>query len=503
MLVTAAELTEGMVLKGKYEVLEKVGVGGMATVYRVRHLHLQEDVAIKVVSSSLAADPDFLERFQTEAVVTRKLRHLNAVRLDDFDVTDDGRPFIVMEFVRGKSLRTLLKEGWLSPARAADIARQVALALGAAHELGIIHRDIKPDNILLVPQADGNNLVKVLDFGIARVSGELATVAANHTPTRTGIILGTPQYVSPEQAKGGRSADMDGRSDLYSLGVVLYEMLTGGQPYHAENPLDLLLQHIQAVPTPPHLANSCARISLAMSELVMKALEKDPAKRFQTAAEMAQALNDPAVREEVQAAEGGAHAFSTAALAAAAAAVNQASERATIVAPASATMAVAGATQRIPRTAELEPIVALSDTPSTATRKPIWRRPSAIAIAALLLVIGGFLVLRPHETAPPVVEVKLPAAVQLPSAAVRPVRSTPRTPRARPSSNATPVPDGVRSQELTALGYRHLQQRDYESARDEFTEALELDSKNAAAKRGLQLAQGAQTVDTISGILRH
>ena len=334
VLVTASEVVEGMVLGGKYEVLEKIGTGGMATVYRVRHLRLQEDVAIKVVSTSLASDPNFLERFQTEAVITRKLRHPNAVRLDDFDLTGDGRPFIVMEFVRGKSLRALLQDGWLAPARAADIARQVALALGAAHALGIIHRDIKPDNILLVPQADGSDLVKVLDFGIARVTGEAAALEANHTPTRTGIIMGTPQYISPEQAKGGRSSELDGRSDLYSLGVVLYEMLTGQQPFRAENPFDLLLQHIQSVPTAPHLANSHARISPAMTNLVMKALEKDPAVRFQTAAEMAQALSEPAVSVEVEAAEDGSHGFSTTALAAAAAAMNQAPARATVVAPA-------------------------------------------------------------------------------------------------------------------------------------------------------------------------
>ncbi len=538
-LVATAELLPGMVLRGKYEVLEKIGAGGMATVYRVRHIHLKEDVAIKVVSSTLAGDSAFLERFQTEAVVTRKLRHANAVRLDDFDVTDDGRPFIVMEYVRGSSLRGLLQNGWLAPARAAHIARQVALALGAAHELGIIHRDIKPENILLIAQPDGGDLVKVLDFGIARVNGELAEVAAGHTPTRTGIILGTPQYVSPEQAKGVRTA-LDGRSDLYSLGVVLYEMLTGDLPFHADTPFDLLLQHIQAMPTAPHLANQHAGVSPAMSELVMKALEKDPYKRFQNAAEMAQALSDPAVSERVEC-EASSHAFSTAALAAAAASAGEipatpapSSARATIAAsdatlplgsygaPSNsstrATKAVAagrttvmtgdptlpmgsGDAVRSPASAANAATVAQT---VAAPVKRRFRRWHIAAAACLALALGGWGIssFLTQSPAPADNAVQAAAPVRTTAApAPRPARtvrkSAPRT--AAPSPG---VSNAARVQELTSAGYRRLEQRDYDGAREDFQQALALDPDNSSARRGLQLCEGAQTVDTISGILR-
>jgi len=531
-LVATAELVQGMVLRGKYEVLERIGAGGMATVYRVRHLHLKEDVAIKVVSSSLAGDSDFLDRFQTEAVVTRKLRHPNAVRLDDFDVTDDGRPFIVMEFVRGSSLRSLLQNGWLAPARAAGIARQVALALGAAHELGIVHRDIKPENILLIAQPDGSDLVKVLDFGIARVNGELADVAAGHTPTRTGIILGTPQYVSPEQAKGVRSA-LDGRSDLYSLGVVLYEMLTGDLPFHADNPFDLLLQHIQATPTAPHLANQHAGISPVMSELVMKALEKDPYKRFQSASEMAEALSDPAVSERVEP-ESSAHAFSTAALAAAAASASDSPARATLAASdatlplgSNSSRATSGTRATKPVAADRATVMtgdatlpmgssAIGRFPTSAAKtsaaaqtvaapvKPRFRRWYIAAAACLALALGGWGIssLRSQDPAPADNAVQAAAPLSTTTTpAPRPVRTVHKN-STRPAAPSPAVSNAARAQELTSAGYRRLEQRDYAGARENFEEALALDPNNASARRGLQLSQGAQTVDTISGILR-
>ncbi len=513
VLVATAELLEGMVLRGKYEILEKIGSGGMATVYRVRHLHLKEDVAIKVVSNALAGDAGFLERFQTEAVVTRKLRHPNAVRLDDFDMTDDGRPFIVMELVRGKPLRPVLQNGWLAPARAAAIARQAALALGAAHELGIVHRDIKPENILLIPQPDGSEMVKVLDFGIARVTDPAADIATGHTPTRTGIILGTPQYVSPEQAKGVKGAAIDGRSDLYSLGVVLYEMITGDLPFHADTPLDLLLQHIQTVPQAPHLANDHAGISPAMSELVMKALEKDPAKRFQTAAQFAEALSDPAILVKVES-EGGAHAFGTAALAAAGAAA--ASELAPATEPSHRATVVAPAPLKPERTAVMigEPTLPLGSSsrpdpeprvahPVVPARRSHARRWYAIAATCLVLVLGGWGIaaFRGHDTAQAGTTVQADPVPTAPAPA--PVARSTRNAR-KPAPRATPEPavsNSARARELTTAGYNRLAERDYDRARDDFQQALELDPNNASARRGLQLAQGGAAVDTISGIL--
>src|SRR5438067_1256894 len=283
-----------MELRGKYRIEEKIGEGGMATVYRAAHLHFKEDLAIKVVSSALTADQDFLNRFKREAVITRKLRHPNAVRLDDFDFTEDGRPFIAMEYVRGKSLRQVLQEnGSLPVARAFSIARQVALALGAAHDLGIVHRDIKPDNIVLVPQADGSEVVKVLDFGIAKVADENLDGAAGYKPTSTGMVLGTPHYLSPEQARGKKSDQIDGRADLYALGVMLYEMVTGELPFKSDTAIEMLLHHIQTAPVPTNILKPEMNIPESISALIMKALEKDPGQRFQTGELMAQALSDP------------------------------------------------------------------------------------------------------------------------------------------------------------------------------------------------------------------
>src|SRR5207302_3699978 len=183
--------------------------------------------------------------------------------------------------------------GALPAEPAFSIARQVGLALGAAHDLGIVHRDIKPDNIVLVPQADGSEVVKVLDFGIAKVADENLDGAAGYKPTSTGMVLGTPHYLSPEQAKGKKSSMIDGRADLYALGVMLYEMLTGELPFKSDTAIEMLLHHIQSAPVPTHLLKPELNIPETASQLVMKALEKDPAQRFQTGKEMAAALADP------------------------------------------------------------------------------------------------------------------------------------------------------------------------------------------------------------------
>src|SRR5260370_33836230 len=186
-----------MVVRGKYEIQEKLVAGGMATVYLAKHKAFSELRAIKVVSSRNLEDQNFIRRFKTEAVITRKLQHPNAVRVDDLDETEDGRPFIVMEYVQGANLRSAIQnEGPLPVKRAINMAAQAAAALAAAHELGITHRDIKPDNILLIRQPDGSDLVKVLDFGIAKVREGALYIRAGYTATQTGLIIGTPQYIS-------------------------------------------------------------------------------------------------------------------------------------------------------------------------------------------------------------------------------------------------------------------------------------------------------------------
>ncbi len=288
------ELQPGMTIRGKYQIVDKIGSGGMASVYRARHIAFGEVFAIKVVSTLLAGTEDFLRRFKAEAIITRKLRHPNAVRVDDLDFTEDGRPYIVMEYVEGQSLRKVIQEqGALGVPRSIAIARQVAGALGAAHALGIIHRDIKPDNILIVNQPDGSDLVKVLDFGIAKVKEGALDLGEGYAPTQTGIVVGTPQYISPEQALGMKGDAIDGRADIYSLGVVLYELLTGDLPFHSDTAMGVILHHIQTAPRPPRDLRPDLGIPQTLSDVLMKTLAKDPGRRFQNAAELLQALGRP------------------------------------------------------------------------------------------------------------------------------------------------------------------------------------------------------------------
>jgi serine/threonine-protein kinase len=519
-LRVVSDLQRGMELRGKYRIEEKIGEGGMATVYRAAHLHFKEDLAIKVVNSALTANQDFLNRFKREAVITRKLRHPNAVRLDDFDFTEDGRPFIAMEYVRGKSLRQVLQEnGSLPAARAFNIARQVALALGAAHELGIVHRDIKPDNIVLVPQPDGSELVKVLDFGIAKVADENLEGTATYKPTSTGMVLGTPHYLSPEQAKGMKSSMIDGRADLYALGVMLYEMLTGELPFKSDTAIEMLLHHIQSAPVPTHLLKPELNIPEPVSQLVMKALEKDPAQRFQTGAEMAAALEDPAIIPAADNSMAGTKtgsrvaAFSTSALAAAAAGGVPAKT-------AAATSALAAET----RVLGSQAMTAQSTTPAAvdaaiarvagaiAPKRKRWVVWTAAATALLLVSIWVGSVMLSRSSASGNQNDSIPDYNQSQEAP----RSSPR--RAQPGRRTNPAtsqPAASRSndaandaaqkakaQQLVMDGHRRMAQRDYSGAASDYQRALELDPENTNAQRGLRAAQTAQTLQGVGSIFR-
>jgi serine/threonine protein kinase/Flp pilus assembly protein TadD len=297
LLMEASEWTDGAVIRGKYRVLGKLGAGGMATVYKALHMGFDEVCALKVIHPGLAGDPSFVKRFGQEAALTRKLQHPNAVRVEDIDQADDGRPFMVMEFIEGESLKDVIqRHAPLAVSRVCRIAKQVAGALEAAHQLGMIHRDIKPANILLTRPpggGDAEEVAKVLDFGIAKMK-EVHLAADGATLTRTGTSIGTPAYMSPEQAMGTAGAALDGRADLYSLGVVMYEMLAGELPIKAESEVQMLIGQINTTPQPIRARRP--ELPAGIGAVVMQCLEKDPARRPASGA---------AVIALIEAAEGG------------------------------------------------------------------------------------------------------------------------------------------------------------------------------------------------------
>lgn len=266
------------VLNARYEIQSRLGDGGMATVFGGTDRVLGRRVAIKVLSPHYARDRKAVERFRREAQAAAGLNHPNVVSVFDTG-SDDGVHYIVMEHVEGRTLADVIgEEGALPPGSAATIAVDVCRALASAHEKGMVHRDVKPGNVLLA--SDGG--VKVTDFGIARVaSGEPLTV--------TGSVMGTASYLSPEQARGG---EVDERSDVYSLGCVLYEMLTGAPPFDGETPLAIAYKHVEEDPVPPSSVNP--GVPSELEAVVRKAMSKDPADRFASAAEMARDLREAA-----------------------------------------------------------------------------------------------------------------------------------------------------------------------------------------------------------------
>lgn len=265
----------GRTFNNRYKLTERVGLGGMAEVYRAEDNVLGRTVAVKVMLPQYAADPTFTKRFRQEAASAANLQSPYIVSIYDWGL-DGETYYIVMEFLRGTDLKTAIKErGAINQRKAAEIGSQVAQALSVAHAGGIIHRDIKPQNIMIQP--DGN--IKVMDFGIAR--------AGDAGLSQTATVLGTAHYVSPEQAQG---KELTGASDIYSLGVVLYEATTGKLPFDGQDAVSVAVKQVNELPAPPSTINP--NIDPALEAIIMKAMEKDPERRFKDASEMRHILND-------------------------------------------------------------------------------------------------------------------------------------------------------------------------------------------------------------------
>ncbi len=265
----------GRVFDGKYRLDEQLGGGGMGTVYRATHLLIERPVAIKVLSQRFVGDQTAQERFRREARAAGRMHHPNAVTVNDFGTTEDGWLYIVMELLEGRTLRDLLAhEAPLDPARAVSFMLQACAAVGAAHDANLIHRDLKPANIFIEQRPDMPAVVKVLDFGVAKFAVE------DHdddyqTLTQVGAIIGTPRYMSPEQCGG--TALLTPASDVYSLGIILYEMLTGAVPFSAETPLALAMKQVTEAPRPPR--EIVPAIPRQLESAVLHALAKHAADR--------------------------------------------------------------------------------------------------------------------------------------------------------------------------------------------------------------------------------
>ncbi len=270
---------------GSYRILNKIGTGGMGAVYLAEHPLIGKRVALKVIHRELAGNKEVVQRFFQEAKAVTRIGHEHIVEIHDFGVTPEGDHFYIMEYLEGKTLAQVLSaERILDTRRALHIAAQIASALGAAHSSGVIHRDLKPDNVMLIDRLGDKDFVKLLDFGLAKMFASNSAVK-----TAAGVLLGTPQYMSPEACES--RATVDGRTDIYAIGILLFQMCTGRLPFDGESMGEVLVKQIQQLPPAPRAINP--NLPPAVEQLILRCLAKNPDARFPTMAQLREALLDP------------------------------------------------------------------------------------------------------------------------------------------------------------------------------------------------------------------
>jgi serine/threonine protein kinase len=282
----------GQVLAGKYRIDEKIDEGGMGCVYRATHVLMEKTVAVKVLHPALAADDKIVARFTREAKAASRISHPHAINVTDFGESENGIVYLVMEYLRGRTLKDIVRsEGPMPLARVVEIVRQVSGALEAAHAEGVVHRDLKSDNIMLEEAAGGGDWAKVLDFGIAKIQQTAQSVHETDPGlTSPNLIIGTPQYMSPEQCS--QASDIDTRSDVYSFGVILYEMLAGHVPFTGDSPTAIMMKHLQE--PPPSILEDRKDLPAGIGRVIARALAKRPEDRYQKAGELYDALTEAA-----------------------------------------------------------------------------------------------------------------------------------------------------------------------------------------------------------------
>ncbi len=438
---------------GSYRITQKVSIGGMGTVYRAEHALIGKSAAVKVLHPELRSNQEVVQRFFNEAKATTQIKHPGIVEIFDFGYLESGDGYIVMEFLEGESLaRRLETNGKMEEGEAAVLMRSMCSALGAAHAKGIIHRDLKPDNVFLCPdpEAPTGERPKLLDFGIAKLNVGLTSGPAN--ATKTGAVMGTPTYMSPEQCKG--TADLDARSDLYSLGCMFYEMVSGKPPFDNMTAGELIGAHLFIEPTSPKAAG--APISDAADALIMQLIAKQPAKRVQTAAELA--------RRFAELAQGQGFTTRATPIPTVNHKVTQASGIAPTVAsdPGLSSPRISAAVPNAAPAVDSQPVVQVSAQPTTlsgaasqSSSQPIVhprsRAPLFAGLGAAFLIAGGaafFMVSKgtkttdagkPVQPATTTQPAPTPAPVAAPTPAPTPVAAPEPAPVANPEPAPTPV----------------------------------------------------------------